>query len=89
MAVGRSNITISTDVQLSRAQVVARWKHPEHQACHVLVRMPLLANTEAITDLVKSVLTDEEPQEKTPQKSQEEIIQEVFDELDRLTAPKE
>ena len=82
-------IKITTDVQLNRAQVVARWKHPEYKTCHVLVRMPLSANTEAITNLVRSVLAEEPQAEEVSQKSQEEIIQEAFDELDRLTSPEE
>jgi hypothetical protein len=84
IAVDSTVIVVSTDVQLNRAQVVARWKHPEYHAYHVLVRMPFSANTEAITNLVKSILA-EESQEKLPQKSQEEIIQEAFDQLDQLT----
>jgi hypothetical protein len=84
IAVDSTVIVVSTDVQLNRAQVVARWKHPEYHAYHVLVRMPCSANTEAITNLVKSILA-EESQEKLPQKSQEEIIQEAFDQLDQLT----
>ena len=83
---GSNIITVSTDVELNRVQVVARWKHPEYNTCHVLVRTPLSANTEAITGLVRSVLV-EESQEEVPQKSREERIQEVFDELDRLTDP--
>jgi len=81
-------ITVSTDVQLNRAQVVARWKHPEYHTCHVLVRMPFSANTEAITNLVKSILTEESQQEPT-QKSQEEIIQETFHQLDRVNNTEE
>jgi len=46
--------TISTDVQLNRVQVISRWKHPEHNTCHVLVRMPLSGNEEAIKNLLKS-----------------------------------
>lgn len=77
-------IKVSTDVQLNRAQVVARWKHPQYHFCNVLVRMPLSANAEAITDLVKSILA-QESQEEPPQESQAEIIQEAFDQLDQLT----
>jgi hypothetical protein len=84
-----THIKITTDVQLNRAQVIARWKHPEYQTCHVLVRMLLSANTEAITDLVRSVLAEEPQAEEVSQKSQEEIMQEAFDELDRLTSPEE
>ncbi|HIE30155.1 TPA: hypothetical protein EYP66_23055 [Candidatus Poribacteria bacterium] len=74
--------TVSTDVQLNRVQVIARWKHPEHNACHVLVRMPLVANEEAIKNLLKSALSKKEQQQEL---SQEEIIQRAFDELDRST----
>jgi len=98
MIAGHDVINISTDVQLNRAQVVARWKNPEYGACHVLVRMPISANTESIKNLVRSVLAEsaqkesqkeskEEPQEGVVKKSQQEIIQEVFDELDRLAYP--
>ena len=79
-------IKVSTDVQLNRAQIIARWKHPEYQTCHALVRMPFSANKESITNLVKSILA-EEPQEAPTEKSQAEVIQEAFDELDRLTSP--
>jgi len=89
-------IDITTDVQLNRAQVIARWKYPKYEACHVLVRMPVSANSESVANLVRSVLAEdakkeaqEEPKEATSQKSQMEIIQEVFDELDRLTNPEQ
>lgn len=72
--------TISTDVQLNRVQVIARWKHPEHKTCHVLVRMPLSANEEAIKNLLKSALSKKE--QKQQDLSQEEIIQRAFDELE-------
>ena len=98
MIAGHDVINISTDVQLNRAQVVARWKNSEYGACHVLVRMPVSANTESIKNLVRSVLAEaaqkdsqkeskEKPQEGVVKKSQQEIIQEVFDELDRLAYP--
>ncbi len=70
--------TVSTDVQLNRIQVVARWKHPVYHTYHVLVRMPLSANRAAVTSLVKSILP--QAQEKP---SQEEIIQRAFDELEQ------
>ena len=73
--------TISTDVQLNRVQVIARWKHPEDNTCHVLVRMPLSANYEAIKNLLKSALS----KKKQKELSREEIIQRAFDELDRAT----
>jgi hypothetical protein len=76
-------IDVSTDVQLSNTQVVARWKHPEHHFYNVLVRMPLSANIEAITNLVGSALA-EDTQEQPSERPQEEIIQELFDELDQL-----
>jgi hypothetical protein len=89
---GITNIT--TDVQLNRAQVVERWKDIEYGVCHVLVRMPVSANSESVANLVRSVLAEEakkdlekEPKEETQRKSQQEIIDEVFDELDRLTNP--
>lgn len=70
--------TVSTDVQLNRIQVVARWKHPVYHTCHVLVRMPLSANRAAVTSLVKSIL----PQAQA-KPSPEEIIQRAFDELEQ------
>jgi hypothetical protein len=72
--------TISTDVQLNRVQVIARWKHTEYNTCHVLVRMSLSANEEAIKNLLKSALSQKEGQQKL---SQEEIIQRAFDELEK------
>lgn len=75
--------TISTDVQLNRVQVIARWKHPKDKTCHVLVRMPLSANSEAIKNLLKSALSKKEQQEL----SQEEIIQRAFDELEKSVEP--
>jgi len=40
-AIDSTVTTVGTDVQLNDAQVVARWKQPEYEACYVLVGMPL------------------------------------------------
>jgi len=74
--------TISTDVQLNRVQVISRWKHPQNNTCHVLVRMPLSANSEAIKNLLKSALSQKEGKQKL---SREEIIKRAFDELEKST----
>jgi len=74
--------TISTDVQLNRVQVIFRWKHPQNNTCHVLTRMPLSANSEAIKNLLRAALSQKEGQGEL---SQEEIIQRAFDELNRET----
>ena len=62
----------------------------------MLVRMPVSANSESVANLVRSVLAEDakkeaqkKPKETASQKSQMEIIQEVFDELDRLTNPEQ
>ena len=74
--------TISTDVQLYRVQVISRWKHPQNNTCRVLARMSLTANSEAIKNLLRAALSQKEGQEEL---SQEELIQQAFDELDQET----
>ena len=72
--------TISTDVQLNRVQVIARWKHPEDNTCHVLVRVPLSVNEEAIKNLLRSALSKKDQKQEL---SPEELIQRAFDELEK------
>ena len=70
--------TISTDVQLNRVQVISRWKHPQNKTCHVLVRMPMSDNAEAIKNLLRAALSQKDGKQKL---SREEIIKRAFDEL--------
>jgi hypothetical protein len=84
--------TISTDVQLNRIQVIARWKHPEDNTCHVLVRISLSANEAAIKNLLRSVLSPKnQKQETSPVERSDiptigkEVIQQAFDELEKAT----
>ena len=48
------------DIRLNWSQVVSRWKHPEDQTCHVLIRMPIHAREKSIEEIIKSVGSDAE-----------------------------
>lgn len=84
MSVAASFISVSTDIQLEHAQVIARWKHPEHNYCNVLVKMPLSKAKKTIARRADVILPSEHSQ-----KSREQIIQEAFDELEREINPEE